>query len=134
MQPHLRIARPVSNLATTQDMYCRGLGLVVVGSFINHDGFDGVMLGIPDGGYHFEFTYYRGHPVAPAPTTEDLMVFYIPSSGEWQRTCASMLAAGFEQVVSFNPYWDIRGRTFEDHDGYRIVLENASWIDARTTA
>ena len=42
---HLRIARPVANLATTQAMYCRGLDLIVVGHFQNHEGFDGVMLG-----------------------------------------------------------------------------------------
>jgi hypothetical protein len=35
-------------------------------------------------------------------------------------------------VRSFNPYWDARGRTYADHDGYRIVLQNAEWanIDA----
>jgi hypothetical protein len=35
--------------------------------------------------------------------------------------------AGFKQVVSLNPYWDIRGRTYEDSDGYRIVLQNDDW-------
>jgi len=39
-----------------------------------------------------------------------------------------MLAAGFRQVASFNPYWDRCGRTFEDFDGYRVVLQNAEWI------
>jgi len=40
-----------------------------------------------------------------------------------------MKAAGFTPVASFNPYWDHRGVTFEDPDGYRIVLENAPWDD-----
>jgi hypothetical protein len=40
-----------------------------------------------------------------------------------------MLAAGFRQVTSFNPYWDVRGRTYEDEDGYRIVLQNAEWTN-----
>ncbi len=26
-----------------------------------------------------------------------------------------------------NPYWDKLGRTFEDPDGYRVVLQNADW-------
>ena len=26
-------------------------------------------------------------------------------------------------------YWDRCGRTFEDLDGYRVVLQNAAWID-----
>jgi hypothetical protein len=38
-----------------------------------------------------------------------------------------MLAAGFKQVTAFNPYWGVRGRTYEDHDGYRIVLQQAEW-------
>jgi len=36
-----------------------------------------------------------------------------------------MLAAGFTQVTAFNPYWEVRGRTYEDRDGYRIVLQQA---------
>jgi len=39
----------------------------------------------------------------------------------------SFLAAGFVEVKSFNPYWDKLGRTFEDHDGYRVVLQRAAW-------
>lgn len=127
---HLRIARPVTDIAATRDMYCRGLGLAVVGSFEDHDGFDGIMLGSLDAGYHFEFTRCRTHPVVPSPTSEDLAVLYIPSPVEWQEACANVLAAGFKQVVSFNPYWDIRGRTFEDRDGYRVVLENDDWVNA----
>jgi len=126
-QPHVRIARPVSSLARTQAMYCQGLGLQVVGSFENHDGFDGVMLGAPGGAYHFEFTVCRMHPVTPAPTTEDLVVFYLPDNAEWLSACDSMIAAGFELVASFNPYWDRDGRTFRDHDGYCIVLQRGAW-------
>jgi hypothetical protein len=37
-----------------------------------------------------------------------------------------MLAAGFVPVPSFNPYWDRAGLTFEDPDGYRVVLQNAA--------
>jgi hypothetical protein len=111
-------------------MYCRGLGLSVIGSFDNHEGFDGVMLGAPGSGYHFEFTFCRSHPISPAPTQEDLAVFYIPSPSEWQTACANMLAAGFKTVSSFNPYWEMLGRTFEDQDGYRVVLQNAEWGSA----
>jgi catechol 2,3-dioxygenase-like lactoylglutathione lyase family enzyme len=127
--PHLRIARPVADLARTRTLYCRGLGLRVLGSFANHEGFDGVILGLPGAGYHFEFTHCRSHPLAPASTAEDLAVFYIEAPGEWQRACAEMLAAGFRQVASFNPYWDRCGRTFEDADGYRVVLQSGSWSD-----
>ena len=127
MPPHLRIARPVSDLARSTAMYRRGLGLQVIGSFENHDGFDGVMLAAEDADYHFELTRCRTHPVAASPTPEDLVVLYIPAPVEWRAACDRMLAAGFELVTSFNPYWDVRGRTFTDPDGYRIVLQQETW-------
>jgi hypothetical protein len=130
MPHHLRIARPVSNLSASQAMYCAGLGLSVIGRFEDHEGFDGVMLGQVGSNYHFEFTRCRGHPVQPSPTKEDLAVFYIESLSEWQAACGKMMSAGFKQVSSFNPYWDGKGRTFEDHDGYRVVLENSGWNNA----
>jgi hypothetical protein len=127
---HLRIARPVTNIPMTQVLYCAGLGLSVIGCFEDHEGFDGVILGQVGSNYHFEFTSCRGHPVQPSPTMEDLAVFYLETQSEWQAACSNMLAAGFRQVRSFNPYWEANGRTFEDHDGYRVVLENSEWRNA----
>lgn len=125
MTPHLRIARPVSDLARSTGMYRRGLGLQVLGRFTDHDGFDGAMLGRAGAHYHFEFTRCRAHPVRPTPTVDDLLVLYIPAKSEWRASCSKMLAAGFRRVASFNPYWEVRGRTYQDRDGYRIVLEQA---------
>jgi len=34
---------------------------------------------------------------------------------------------GHQSVKAFNPYWDVKGKTFEDPDGYRVVLQHASW-------
>lgn len=123
----LRIARPVSSLKLSVAMYTTGLGLIEIGWFENHEGFDGVMLGRPGLPYHFEFTHCRSHPVRPSPTPEDLVVFYLPNPTEWQHACASMHAAGFAEVAPFNPYWQQRGRTFEDHDRYRVVLQQSEW-------
>jgi catechol 2,3-dioxygenase-like lactoylglutathione lyase family enzyme len=127
---HLRIARPVSDLRRASALYCDGLGLDVVGSFEGHDGFDGVMLGLAGAGYHFEFTACRPHPVRPCPTPEDLVVFYLPDAEAWEAACRRMAGAGFREVESFNPYWGVRGCTFEDGDGYRTVLQNAAWENA----
>ncbi|STT16680.1 prolyl endopeptidase [Klebsiella pneumoniae] len=62
---HMRIARPVSELDTTASMYCAGLGLEQLGSFTDHEGFSGIMLGAPEAGWHLEFTHCRHHPVTP---------------------------------------------------------------------
>ena len=128
MTPHLRIARPVTDLARSVEMYRRGLGLTILDSFKDHDGFDGAMLGDPRSRYHLEFTRCHAHGVTPTPTAEDLLVLYIPDATEWQASCNNMRAAGFRQVASFNPYWDARGRTYEDPDGYRTVLQRAEWV------
>jgi catechol 2,3-dioxygenase-like lactoylglutathione lyase family enzyme len=127
MPRHLRVARPVSDLARAEEMYTRGLGYEVLGRFADHAGFDGVMLGDPGGIYHLEFTYAREHPITPTPTVDDLLVLYIPADAQWHAACASMLAAGFRHVPSFNPYWDERGKTFEDPDRYRVVLVQEAW-------
>lgn len=127
---HLRIARPVRDLERSVAMYSHGLGLAEIDRFENHGGFDGVMLGSIDLPYHLEFTYCRTHPVAPSPTPEDLIVFYLPDVIQWQRGSLAMLDAGFSEVKPFNPYWARHGRTFQDHDGYRVVLQHAKWSSA----
>ena len=124
---HLRIARPTDNLPEIVGFYRDGLGFEVIGSFEDHAGFDGVMLGRPGLSYHLEFTHQRDHQIGGAPSKDNLLVFYIPELDEWQRAVDRMVAHGYQPVASYNPYWDHRGRTFEDADGYRIVLQQAAW-------
>lgn len=127
MDLHVRIARPVSDLRRSVAMYTQGLGLAELGGFVGHAGLDGTMLGLPERGFHFEFTHRRMQPVAPAPTAEDLLVFYVPEPLAWKKRCAAMLAAGFVEVEVSNPYWGQNGRGFQDHDGYTVVIQRSSW-------
>ncbi|GLZ67821.1 glyoxalase/bleomycin resistance protein/dioxygenase [Burkholderia contaminans] len=108
-------------------MYRDALELSVLARFEDHDGFSGVMLGRDGLDYHFEFTHCPDHPIAPSPTPEDLIVFYLPDRPEWEAACARATEHGFMPVTSFNPFWEISGQTFEDADGYRIVLQNGTW-------
>lgn len=123
----MRVARPTDNLTAIAGMYQKGLGFEILAEFQDHDGFDGMVLGHPAQPYHIEFTTHRGHKVGNAPTQDNLLVFYIPDQQEWNESCEQMLSAGFRSVSSYNPYWDVRGKTFEDLDGYRVVLQNATW-------
>lgn len=123
----LRVARPTDNLHEIIRFYRDGLGMQVLGSFENHRGFDGVMLGHPGSPYHLEFTHHRGHKVGKAPTRDNLLVFYIPDASLCEEAVLRMEAHGYQAVPSYNPYWDETGKTFEDADGYRVVLQNASW-------
>lgn len=127
MFSHMRIARPVSNLDRSFKMYEQGLDLHRIAEFSEHDGFSGIMLGRENLHWHIELTTCHHHPVQPSQTEEDLLVFYYPDKVEWAQACARMVEAGFTAVHSFNPYWDVNGRTFVDHDGYRVVLQNRDW-------
>jgi catechol 2,3-dioxygenase-like lactoylglutathione lyase family enzyme len=123
----LRVARPTDRLDQVVRFYTEGLGLHILYRFENHDGFDGVMVGMPGEAYHFEFTHHQGHSVGRAPTQDNLIVFYLPEQLEWQQTIERMNAARYKPVKSYNPYWDNKGVTFEDPDGYRVVLQNDIW-------
>ena len=108
-------------------MYIEGLGFELLGQFNDHAGFDGVMIGHPNHLYHLEFTHHRGIAAGRAPTPDNLLVFYMPAKHHWNRACEKMQNAGFIRVSSYNPYWDVAGKTFEDLDGYRVVLQNREW-------
>lgn len=127
MQAHLRLARPTDHLDVLLPFYVQGLGFEIVGAFREHAGFDGVMLGHADWPYHLEFTTQRGQQVGRAPTHENLLVFYLPDPEAWVAAVQRMIACGYQPVPSHNPYWEVRGKTFEDPDGYRVVLQNAGW-------
>ena len=129
IETKLRVARPTDHLEDTVRFYTEGLGLSRLDSFENHEGFDGVMVGIPGAAWHLEFTRKRGHEAGAAPGTENLLVFYFPDPGEWQDAVDRMLDAGYASVPAFNPYWDRAGRTFQDPDRYRIVLHNGAWAE-----
>ncbi len=123
----IRIARPTDNLKEITKMYLEGLGFEAIGSFSDHDGFSGEIIGFQPHGYHLEFTQCNHESAGKAPTKDNLLVFYIEDKEEWNQACHHMLSAGFKPVESFNPYWDVKGKTFEDLDGYRVVLQNGGW-------
>ena len=124
---NLRVARPTDNFDEVMRFYVTGLGLEELGSFEDHDGFDGVIVGVVGAQYHLEFTRKRDHNAGRAPTNDNLLVFYLPDEKEWQAAVDRMATSGYLPSPSFNPYWDHDGLTFEDPDGYRVVLQRGSW-------
>jgi hypothetical protein len=54
-------------------------------------------------------------------------VFYLPDEAEWQQAVQRLESRGYKPVKAFNLYWDNQGKTFEDPDGYRVVLQDARW-------
>jgi hypothetical protein len=73
-----------------------------------------------------EFTRKEGHRAGRAPTEDNLLVFYLADRAAWQKAIDRLSQHGYHPVPAFNPYWDRNGKTFEDPDGYRVVLQNAA--------
>ncbi len=108
-------------------MYIDGLGFKLLGEFNNHGGFDGKIIGHDRHPYHLEFTHHTGAVVGNAPTQDNLLVFYVPDAVEWLMCCNNLVSANFRKVTPYNAYWANKGVTFEDVDGYRVVVQNSNW-------
>jgi catechol 2,3-dioxygenase-like lactoylglutathione lyase family enzyme len=127
MVPILRVARPTDDLEALLPFYVDGLGFEGLYRFGGHGAFDGLMAGHPGYPYHLEFTHHRGHRIGRAPSQDHLLVFYLPEAAEYRAALARMAQAGFAPVRSYNPFWDEGGVTYEDPDGYRVVLTSRAW-------
>jgi catechol 2,3-dioxygenase-like lactoylglutathione lyase family enzyme len=119
----LRVARHTERLEEMVAFYRDGIGLTAVGGFRDHDGYDGVFLTVPGTGAHLELTAGGGHG-APAAHPESLLVFYLGDEEAVRRVAARL---GAEPVAPANPYWVEHGLTFEDPDGFHVVLVPEAW-------
>ncbi|WP_225799560.1 VOC family protein [Streptomyces sp. NK15101] len=127
-QTRVRVARPSRDLAAAERFYVDGLGLEVQWRSTERVSgqHDLLMVGPPDGSWHFELTRDPEHPVDPAPTVEDLFVVYLGAPVEEEQV-ERLLAVGGTRVPAHNPYWDEHGVTVADPDGYRLVLCSRNW-------
>ena len=119
----LRVARHTERLDEVVRFYRDGLGLTEIGSFRDHDGYDGVFLAVPGTGAHLELTAGGPHG-APAPHPESLLVLYLGDNTAVQAVIAHL---GADPVAPGNPYWAVHGVTVEDPDGFRVVLVPERW-------
>jgi catechol 2,3-dioxygenase-like lactoylglutathione lyase family enzyme len=122
----VRVARPTDRLEEVVAFYRDGIGLPVIGSFEGHAGYDGVMLGLPGTAYHLEFTRHEAGSDCPAPSRDNLLVFYLAESSAVERVVARLQTMGYPAVPPENPYWSVqRAVTVEDPDGWRVVFLQA---------
>jgi catechol 2,3-dioxygenase-like lactoylglutathione lyase family enzyme len=119
----LRVARHTARLDEVVAFYKDGLGLSELGGFEDHDGYTGVFLDIPGTGAHLELTA-GGRNGAPRPHPESLLALYL-GDDEAVRDIAARLDA--DPVRPANPYWAEHGVTFEDPDGFLVVLVPERW-------
>jgi catechol 2,3-dioxygenase-like lactoylglutathione lyase family enzyme len=119
----VRIARHTERLDEVVAFYRDALGLRELGGFRDHAGYDGVFLELPGSGAHLELTSGGTHG-APAPHPESLLVLYLDDDAAVRDVAARLDA---EPVAPANPYWAEHGLTFEDPDGFRVVLVPERW-------
>ncbi|MBP8534621.1 VOC family protein [Streptomyces sp. MK37H] len=125
----VRVARPTDRLADVVRFYRDGLGLTELFRFEGHDGYDGVMLGLPGKPYHLEFTQHAQGSPGPAPTRDNLLVFYVPDAGAIATVADRLASMGHPPVEAENPYWEKNDAiTIEDPDGWRVVLVPSTGI------
>lgn len=72
------------------------------------------MLGLPGSEYHLKLTSHDAGSPYPAPTKDNLLVFYIPDAGMIEGIVARLKAMGYGAVEPENPYWRDKGMTIED--------------------
>lgn len=123
MGVQLRIARHTERLDEVVAFYRDGIGLHEVGGFRDHEGYDGVFLAVPGTGAHLELTTGGRHG-APKPHPESLLVLYL---GDEDAVRAVAARLDGDPVAPANPYWAEHGLTFEDPDGFRVVLVPERW-------
>ena len=119
----VRFARQTDQMDAIIRFYRDGLGLPIIASFDAHEGYDGVMFGLPGAAHHLEFVKHVHGSPGISPNKENLLVFYIPDADALQRKADHLHGMGYPAVPSENPYWDRNGAiSIEDPDGWRIVL------------
>lgn len=122
----IRIARPTRDIERARAFYRDAVGLTVIASFEEHDGYSGVIFGIPDATRQLELVFHA--EVEPAPTAEDQLVLYLGSAAAVEERAAAIRAAGNEPRAPSNPYWTRRGAVaFVDPDGYWLIVSADSW-------
>ena len=81
------------------------------------------MLGLPGAGYHLEFTHHEAGSDCPAPSKDNLLVFYLSKGGPMDRIVERLAVMGYPATPPENPYWSANNSvTIEDPDGWRVVF------------
>lgn len=118
---YMRFARPTKDIDGINKFYGGILGLEKIGEF-NHNGYIGVLYGLPDQKLHLEFLQSNADYNPSAPTEDNLLVFYFDSIEIIEKMRRKLESYGVFPVEPDNQYWSDKGYTFEDPEGWRVVF------------
>ncbi|POS01643.1 hypothetical protein Q361_109103 [Flavobacterium croceum DSM 17960] len=120
---NFRFARHTNNLEQLKFFYIDILGLNLLGSFENHDGYDGIFIGKRNENWHLEFT--KSDEIVPFNFgEEDILIFYPNTKLEFDLIHDKILANKIEFIEAKNPYWNENGKMILDPDGYRLIISD----------
>lgn len=118
-----RFARHTNDLEKLKTFYTTILGLEVLGSFENHNDYDGIFLGKQNLDWHLEFT--KSNEIIEFNFNEDdILVFYPETLVEYDALIENSNKNKISFMASKNPYWNENGKMIVDPDGYRIIISN----------
>ena len=118
---HFRVARHTNNLEDLKNFYINVLNFELLGSFENHDNYNGVFLGFPKVNWHLEFTS-SNEKVIHQFDEDDIFVLYPESKNEYDLLLTNLTNNKIPFLIPKNPYWTENGKMFLDPDGFRMVL------------
>ena len=118
-----RNARHTNNLKPIIEFYTHIIGLEVLFSFNNHNGYDGVFIGKPEHDWHLEFTVSE-KKAKHIFDEEDIMVFYPTEKKDYEQILEKINTGNIPILKAKNPFWDDNGIMIQDPDGFRIIISN----------
>ncbi|MFF8960306.1 VOC family protein [Streptomyces sp. NPDC014894] len=123
----IRFARPTGRFDDVLAFYREDLGLPVIASWRDHDGYDGAVFGLPGAAAQMEITQHGSPPRVPEPDPENQLVLYLRGADARDTIAARLMERGHRPVEAANPYWTRYGAVlFQDPDGWMVVL--APWV------
>ena len=116
-----RYARHTQKIESLIYFYTSVLNFEILGKFENHDGYDGVFLGIKGENWHLEFTQNEEKPQSRFDD-DDALVFYPKTQESYDKILDNLKKFEVPLLEPKNPYWRDKGVCFEDCDHYKIII------------
>lgn len=116
-----RYARHTTDLNRIEKFYTEIVGLEKIGSFENHDNYNGLFLGHRNADWHLEFT---NSPKKPNHhfDDDDILVFYVNSKIELLNINEYLRQKKIDTEEPENPYWSENGIMISDPDNHKVIF------------
>lgn len=122
-----RFARHTNDLEKLLTFYTKILGLELLGSFQNHNNYDGIFIGKQNLDWHLEFTK-SDEIVSFNFNEDDILVFYPKTKEEYENILFNISDNNIKIISAKNPYWNnseaSEAKIILDPDGYQIIISN----------